>query len=64
MLEKWGAPRSQCFSPQMNNRHPWQLKESESWGPLWSYQLDSSANPTHFPQILAKWAQLAVLFSW
>ena len=31
------APRYQCFSHQMNNRHPWQLKKS--WALFWSYQL-------------------------
>ena len=43
------------------NRQPWQLKKSKSWAPFWSYQLDSSANPTHLPR---KWAELAVLLSW
>jgi hypothetical protein len=47
----------------MNNWHPWQLNESKSWGPFWSYQLDSTDNPAHFPQKWAKWAKLAVLFS-
>ena len=28
----------------MNNRQPWQLKKSKSWGPFWSYQIDSSTN--------------------
>ena len=65
MLEKCG-PRYQYFShqmffSQMNNRQSWQLKKSNSWGPFWSFQLDSSANPAHLPQ---KWAELAVLFSW
>ena len=32
----------------MNNWHPWQLSKSESWGPFWSYQLDSTANPAHY----------------
>ena len=45
----------------MNNRHPWPLKKSKSWGPFWSYQLDSRANPAHLPQIWDKWAELAVL---
>ena len=27
----------------MNNLHPWPLKKSKSWGPFWSYQLNSSA---------------------
>ena len=31
---------------------------------FWSYQLESSANPAHLPQKKAKWAELAVLFSW
>ena len=34
----------------MNNRHPWQLKKSKSWGPFWSYQINSTANPAHLPQ--------------
>jgi hypothetical protein len=33
-------------------------------GPVSSYQLDSTANPTHLPKKWAKWAKLAVLFSW
>jgi hypothetical protein len=55
---------SQCFSPQINNRRLWQLKKSKSWGPFWSYQLNSSANPTYLAQKWAKWAELAELFSW
>ena len=42
-------------------------KKSKSWGPFWSYQLNSTANPAHLPQNwakLAKLAKLAVLFSW
>ena len=35
-----------------------------SWEPFWSYQLTSTANPAHLPQKWAKWAVLAVLFSW
>ena len=35
----------------MYNQHPWPLKKSKSWGPFWSYQLNSSANPAHLPQI-------------
>ena len=42
------APRYQCFSHQMNNRQPWQLKKSKSWGQFWSYQLNSNANSAHF----------------
>ena len=37
---KMRAPRYQCFSHQMNNRQPWQLKKSKCWGPFWSSQLD------------------------
>ena len=33
-------------------------------GRFGAYQLDSSANPAHLPQKGAKWAELAVLFSW
>ena len=32
----------------MNDRHPWQLKKSESWGPFWSYQLNSTAGLANF----------------
>ena len=32
----------------MNNRHPWPLKKSKSWGPFCSYQLNSTAiQPIH-----------------
>ena len=48
----------------MNNRHPWPLKKSKSWGPFWSYLLNSTANPAHLPQKQAKRAELAVQFSW
>ena len=34
------------------------------WGPFWSYQLNSSANSAYWPRKWAKWAELAVLFSW
>ena len=47
----------------MNNRHPWPLKKSKSWGPFWSYQLNSTANAAYPPRKWAKWAKLAVLFS-
>ena len=43
--------------------HPWQLKKSKSWGPFWSYQLNSTANSAHFAQFLGEWAKLAVLIS-
>ena len=48
------GPRSHCFSPHMNNRHLRQLKKSKSWGPFWSYQLNSTANPAHLPQNLGQ----------
>ena len=35
------------FWYQMSNRHLWQLKKSKSWGPFWSYQLNSTANSAH-----------------
>ena len=57
------VPRYQCFSHQMNNRHPWQLKKSKSWGPFWSYQLNSTGNLAHLAHFLGKWAGLAVLFN-
>ena len=62
-LKMW-VPDPQCFSPKMNNRHPWQLKKSKSWGPFWSYQLNSTANFAHLPRNQTKWAELAVLLSW
>ena len=61
---KMGAPRSQCFSPQMSNWHPWQLKKSKSWVPFWSYQLNSTANSAHLAHFWVKWAVLAMLSSW
>ena len=45
----------------MNNRHPQQLKKSK---PFSSYLQNSTANPAHLPQKWAKWAELAVQFSW
>ena len=38
----------------------------KSWGPFWSYQLNSTPNLAHLPRNWAKWvkwAELAVLFS-
>ena len=48
----------------MNNRHPWPLKKSKSWGPFWSYQLNSTANSAHLAHFHGEQAELAVLFSW
>ena len=58
---KMRGHRQQWISHQMNNRRPWQLKKLKSWGPFWSYQLNSTANPAHLPQ---NWAKLTVLCSW
>ena len=49
---------------KMNIWHPGQLKKLKSWGWFWSYQLNSTANLAHLPRNRAKWAELAVLFSW
>ena len=56
--------RQQWISAKIKVWHPWQLKKSKSWGPLRSYQLNSSANSANLPQKWAKWAKLAVLISW
>jgi hypothetical protein len=41
------------------------VKKSKSWGPFWSYQLNSTAaNSAYSPRKWTKWAELAVLFSW
>ena len=48
----------------MNNQHPWQLKKIKFWGLFWSYELNSTANSVYSPQKCAKWAELAMLFSW
>ena len=42
---------SQWISYKINIRHPLQLKKSKSWEPFRSYQLNSTANPAHLPQI-------------
>ena len=31
-------------------------KKSKSWVPFWSYQLNSTANLAHLPQIRANWS--------
>jgi hypothetical protein len=63
-VQKMGGLRAKWNSAPMNKRHPWQLKKIKSWGPFWSYQLNSTANLAHLPQKWAKWAELAVQFSW
>jgi hypothetical protein len=40
---------------QMNNWNPWQLKKSKSWGPFWSYQLDSTANSALYLKNWPNW---------
>ena len=59
-----GGHRHQWISHKMNIRHPGQLKKIKSWGPFWSYQLNSTANLAHLPRKWPKLAELAVLFSW
>ena len=54
----------QWISHKKNIRHPGQLKKLKSWGPFWSYQLNSTANLARLPRNRAEWAELAVLFSW
>jgi hypothetical protein len=52
---KMRARRYQCFSYQMNNWQPWQLKNQNPRGRAGA---NSSADPAHLPQ---KWAWL---FTW
>ena len=59
MLEKIGRPDLNVFHlkwiiGQFGTHGNW--KKSKSWGPFWSYQLITSANPAHLPQKWAKWA--------
>ena len=68
---KWMIMLEKCGLPDLTVSHLiWIIgtcgnwKKNKSWGPFWSYQLNSNANPVHLPQIWAKWAELAVLFSW
>ena len=61
---KMRGHRWQWISHEINIRHPGQLKKLKSWGPFWSYQLNSTANLAHLPQNWAKLAKLAVLFIW
>ena len=42
--KNWGGHRQQWISHKMNIRHPWQFQKSKSWGPFWSYLLNSTAN--------------------
>ena len=36
-----------CFELFSQVWHQWQLKRPKSWGPFWSYQLNSTANSAH-----------------
>jgi hypothetical protein len=47
----------------MNIRHLRQVKK-KSWWLFLNYQLNGTANLAHLPRNQAKWAKLAVLFSW
>ena len=47
----------------MNNRHPWQLKKSKSWGPFWIYQLNSTANFCQFSLFTLKMGQMGCIGS-
>ena len=58
---KMRALRPRCFSSQMNNQHPWQLKKSKSWWPFWSYQLISTANSAKLAHFRGKLAVLSSL---
>ena len=33
------------------NQHPWQFKESKSWGLFWSCHLNSTANSAHLAHL-------------
>jgi hypothetical protein len=62
MPPKMGGISSNGF--QTNIRYPGQLKKLKSWGPFWSYQLNSTANLVNLTNFLGKWAGFAVLSSW
>jgi hypothetical protein len=40
------------------NYFSWQLNKSKSWGPFWSYQQDSTANPAQFPKRMGQMGQI------
>ena len=50
LCQLFRALRRQQISANIKVWHPWQLKKSKSWGPFWSYQLNSTANPAHLPR--------------
>ena len=59
-----GGLASNEFHIKLKVCYPRQLKKSKSWGPFWSYQLNSSVYSAHFAGFLGNWAKLAVLFCW
>ena len=53
ILEKWGRLDLTVFHLiHMSNWHLWQLKKIKSWGPFWSYQLNSTANSAHLAHFM------------
>ena len=40
------------------------IEKIKIMGPLWSYQLNCTANSAPLAYFCGKWAELAVLFSW
>ena len=58
----WEGIDSNGFHIKFSTQGYW--KKSKSWGPFWSYQLNSAANLTYLQGNPAQWAKSAVLFSW
>jgi hypothetical protein len=52
----WGLAKMKVW-------HPWQLKKLKFLGPIWSYQLNRTANSAPLAHFCGKWAGLAMLFS-
>ena len=52
MHEKWGRPDSNGFQLKWRFGTHSNWKKSKSWGPFWSYQLNSTANSAHLAQFL------------
>jgi hypothetical protein len=61
---KIGGHRKQWISHKVNMWHPGQLKQNKSWGPFWSFQLNSKANLANVAHYVGKWVGLTVLSSW
>ena len=49
------VPRYQWISAKMKVWRPRQLKKSKSCGPVWSYQLNSTANSVHLDYFRGEW---------